>query len=304
MKVAVLMGGLSKEREISLRSGKAISQALKKKGHDVMDVDVKGFEDIVKLKGVSPDAAYIALHGKFGEDGTVQGMLEWFEIPYTGPSVLSSALCFDKILTKKLLAKEGIVTPVYSVFETGGDLVSWSASLKLRYPLIVKPNREGSSIGLTKLDGEGDLKGAIELALQSDSKILVEEFVSGKEITVGIDEEGAFPVVEIIPKSGLYDYQSKYTVGATEYKIPAPIGLGPTRRVLEDSQKIYSLLRCSAAVRVDYILGSDGEIYFLEINTSPGMTETSLLPKAAAAAGVSFEDLCDRILKSASLKKG
>ena len=304
MKVAVLMGGISGEREISLRSGAAVALALQKKGHEVISVDIKGVADLLGLKKLAPKAVYIALHGRFGEDGAVQGLLEWLEIPYTGPSVLSSAICFDKIISKKLVSSLGIATPDSSIYEKGQDWDRWLASFSLKTPVIVKPNAEGSSIGLTKVGRLEGLKKAIELALKSDRKILVEEFIFGRELTVGVLNGRALPVVEIIPKSGLYDYSAKYTLGATSYLVPALIGEKMTSQAMKISENIYSLLRCSSAARVDYILGKDDSLHFLELNTSPGMTETSLLPKAALAAGISIEDLCDQILESASLKKG
>lgn len=301
MKICVLMGGLSKEREISLRSGGAVAKALETKGHEVVSVDIQDASFIQVLINQKPEAAFIALHGRFGEDGTIQGLLEWLKIPYTGPSVLASALCFDKLVTKRLVMEAGFLSPRYAVVYKSDSLKSWLPRLKIKTPLIVKPNTEGSTIGITRVMKKEALAPAISEAFIYDECVLVEHYIQGREITVGVLDGKAFPIVEIKPKSGFYDYQSKYTKGATVYEVPAKIKKNVTKNIQEDSQKIYKILQCEGAVRMDYMLKGD-QAYFLEVNTIPGMTDTSLLPKAAGAVGVSFEDLCDQIVRGARLK--
>ncbi len=295
------MGGLSKEREISLRSGIAVAKALGTKGHQVVSVDVCDAGFISTLQNEKPDAVFIALHGRYGEDGSVQGILEWLKIPYTGPSILASALCFDKLMTKRAVIEAGFTSPRYAVIYKSDSLKSWLPKLKLKPPLIVKPNAEGSTIGITRVIKKEKLIPAICEAFNYDECVLVEQYIQGREITVGVLDGNALSIVEIKPKSGFYDYQSKYTKGATEYEVPAGIKKNVTKKIQEDSQKIYNILQCEGAVRMDYMLKGD-KAYFLEVNTIPGMTATSLLPKAAGAVGISFEDLCDRIVKGARLK--
>lgn len=301
MKVAVLMGGLSKEREISLRSGRAVAGALRKKGHEVIEIDADA-QVIDKLQRAKPEAVFIALHGKFGEDGTIQGILEWIRIPYTGPSLLTSAICFDKRTTKEFVAAKGILTPPFEVYREGENLDGWLAKFKGDFPCVVKPNTEGSTIGISRVTRTGDLKKAMEEALKFDRVILVEKMIEGREITVGVHRGKALPIVEVVPKSGFYDYEAKYTKGMTEYIVPAKLPDQTVQTVLGASEEIYRVLQCEGAVRIDYMLDKNGEPYFLEVNTIPGMTETSLLPKAAVCMGKSFEDLCDEILEDARLK--
>lgn len=304
-KVAVLLGGLSKEREISLRSGKAIAGALKRKGHDVTEIDV-GPNLIQDLTALKPDVAYLALHGKFGEDGTIQGLLEWLRIPYTGPSVLASSICADKLATKQFLISQGVVTPQFRIYRKSQNLQSWLAEFNLAYPVIVKPNSEGSTIGITRAFEKNDLKAAVEEALKFDSVVLVEQYIKGRELTVAVYQGRALPIVEVVAQSGFYDFESKYTPGKTVYKVPAPISEGHTRAIQAVSEKIYAAFQCEGAVRIDFMLDEKAPeaegFYFLEVNTIPGMTETSLLPKSAAQAGLPFDDLCDGILKTARLK--
>lgn len=295
------MGGLSKEREISLRSGKAVASALRQKGYEVhaVDVDAKIIDILTQLK---PDAVYLALHGKFGEDGVMQGVLEWLKIPYSGSSVLSSAVCFDKLITKELAASHGIETPAYAVYREGESSDEWVKNFPLSYPVIVKPNTEGSSIGVTRVFKKEELSGALQAAACLDKVVLVEQLIQGREVTVGIFNGKALPVVEVIPKSGFYDFSSKYTKGMTDYQVPAKIKEKTTKILFEKTRQIFDLLGCEGGVRADFMLDANEKPYFLEINTIPGMTETSLLPKAAASAGISFEDLCEEILKGARLK--
>lgn len=303
MKVAVLMGGFSKEREISLRSGQAVSAALKQRGYEVFSVDAG--EDLPeKLKLIKPDAAFIALHGKYGEDGCVQGMLEWLKIPYTGCGVTSSSVCFDKILTKEWLRPWNIQMPEQGIYQKNQDPNEWLKKQELEFPVVVKPNTEGSTLGMSRVFCKEELLPALALALQFDSSILVEKCIQGRELTVGVLNGKALPLVEVVPQGGFYDYKAKYTKGLTEYHVPAHLSLDLTTKIQQTSETINRILKCEGAVRMDYMLASDNHFYFLEVNTLPGMTETSLLPKAAHAANMEFDELCDQILKSACLKVG
>lgn len=301
MRVAVLMGGLSKEREISLKSGKAVAGALRKKGHDVTEIDADAAV-VKKIEAIKPEKIFLALHGKFGEDGTIQGILEWMRIPYTGPSILASAICFDKLATKEYLAAKGIVTPEFEIYREGENPDDWLKKFSLGFPCVVKPNTEGSTIGISRVTEGGALKKAVLEALKFDRVVLVERMITGREITVGVHRGRALPIVEVAPKSGFYDYEAKYTKGMTEYIVPAELSEKTVKSVLATSEKICRILQCEGAVRIDYMLSKNEEPYFLEVNTIPGMTETSLLPKAAACAGLTFEDLCEEILQDARLK--
>lgn len=300
-KVAVLLGGLSKERDVSLRSGAAVARALRSKGHDVVEIDV-GRDLPEKLKAATVDAAFVVLHGRYGEDGAVQGVLELMGIPYTGSGLLASAIGMDKELTKKVLVSEmgdEITTPVWKVIRRGDTVGDTVRVLPL--PVVVKPNREGSTIGISIVREEKDFAPAIQEALKLDETVLIEEFISGTEVTVAILNGRALPIVEIAPKSGFYDYASKYTKGATDYIVPARIPDVVRDRLHATCEKIWKVLKLEGFARADFIVTPDAE-YFLEVNTIPGMTETSLVPKAAAAAGISFEDVCEQVLSGASLK--
>jgi D-alanine-D-alanine ligase len=293
-KIGVLLGGLSKERDVSLRSGAAVAKALRARGYDVAEIDA-GRDLPEKLKAAEIEVAFIALHGRYGEDGAVQGLLEIMGIPYTGSGPLASAICMDKELTKKVLVSEmgdGILTPVWKVIRRGDAVAA-----KLPLPVIVKPNREGSTIGISVVRAEKDFAPAVAQALALDETVLVEEFVTGTEVTVSVVNGRALPIVEIVPKSGFYDYAAKYTKGATDYIVPARIPDAMRDRLQAASESIWQVMKLSGFARMDFV----GD-YFLEVNTVPGMTETSLVPKAAAAAGMSFEDLCEEVLKGASLK--
>jgi len=295
--IAVLMGGLSSEREISLKSGNAVIRALKGRGHNAVAVDLA--DPLEYLICGSYDKAFIALHGKFGEDGCVQGMLELLGIPYTGSGVLASSATMDKVFAKKAMLSEGIETPAFVAFSEPVSSVD-SASLGLEFPLIVKPASEGSTVGVTKVEKAADLAAVIKETFNYGKKVLVEQFIKGREVTVGIIDGVTLPVVEVVPKSGFYDFEAKYTRGMTDYSVPAGIGDAMTEEVSRISTKIYHLFGCRGAARVDLILGEKGPSV-LEINTVPGMTETSLLPMAASKAGMSFEDLVERILETAAL---
>jgi D-alanine-D-alanine ligase len=297
----VMMGGLSREREISLRTGKAILKALIEKGYNASAIDVGQdiAETLVKEK---IEIAFIALHGRFGEDGTIQGMLELTRIPYTGSGVLASALALHKIMAKKFFLCENIPTPTYEVFLREEIEKNSPRTTSLPLPVVVKPAREGSTIGVSIVRSEEELVPALKGAGRYDEEILVEEFMKGKEITVGILEDIPLPVIEIVPKSGFYDYHAKYTKGETQYIIPARIRREKYLYAQEISLKAFQVLGCSGCARVDLMTDEDENPFVIDVNTMPGMTETSLLPKAAGYAGISFEELVERILLGASLK--
>ena len=301
-KVGVLMGGVTKEREISLRTGSAISASLRRLGFDVADIDV-GSDVVERLRAEKIDVAVIALHGKFGEDGCMQGLLEIMRIPYTGGGVMGSSVGMDKVICDMVAMQLGVPLPRELCFNYGEETVeSVIGRLAIPLPLIVKPSREGSTINITIVRTADELPKAIETASRSDGKIIIQEYVPGKEITVGLVNGRALPVLEIAPKSGFYDYTSKYTKGATEYIVPARISPKIAERMQEWSVALFAALDCSGAARCDFIVGENDRAYFLEINTIPGMTELSLVPKAAAHIGITFDDLVLDILNAASLK--
>ena len=301
-KVAILMGGVTKEREISLRTGGAISAALKRKSYNVIDIDV-GADIISRLQKEKPDVAFIALHGKFGEDGCIQGLLEMMRIPYTGGGVLGSSVGMDKIICDMIARQLGIPLPIEQAFNINEEKPeNFLGRLNVPFPAIVKPSREGSTINITIVHKPEDLPAAIKTAAQSDEKIIVQQYLKGKEITVGLVNGRALPALEIAPKSGFYDYTSKYTKGMTEYIVPARISDACAKKLQNWSVALFSALDCSGTARCDFIVGENENSHFLEINTIPGMTELSLVPKAAAHIGITFDDLAEEILNAASLK--
>lgn len=301
-KVGVLLGGASKEREISLKTGKAIIEALQRREYDVTPIEIDQNLQSTLLKS-KIDVAFIALHGKYGEDGCVQGLLEWLKIPYTGAGVLGSATAMDKVATKLLAEQIGIRTAKFLTYfantEKAEDFVK---RCSLFLPLVVKPAREGSTINMSIVKDAAQLLPALKLAEQSDSRIVVEEFIAGKEMTVGMVAGQLLPAIEIRPHSGLYDYASKYTKGMTDYICPAELPAAALHEANESTRKIAQLLELSSLCRADFIVTEKNAAYFLEVNTIPGMTETSLIPKAAKAIGLSFEDVCERLLDAAALK--
>jgi D-alanine-D-alanine ligase len=296
-----MMGGLSREREISLKTGKAIQKALTEKGYTVIPIDV-GNDIAEKLVKEKIEWAFLALHGRFGEDGTIQGMLELMRIPYTGSGVLASALAMHKIMTKKFFLCEKIPTPRFEVFHREEITKDLPKKNSLPLPVVVKPAREGSTIGISIVQKDEELGPALKKAGEYDEEILVEEFMKGREITVGILENIPLPIIEIVPKSGFYDYYSKYTKGETQYILPARIPREKYLYAQEISLKAFQILDCSGVARVDLMTDENENPYVIDVNTMPGMTETSLLPKAASYAGIPFGDLVERILLGASLK--
>jgi D-alanine-D-alanine ligase len=283
MKIAVLMGGISSEREISLKTGNAMLKALKNIGYDAYGIDLKHDNFLSALTASEYDLAMIALHGEYGEDGRVQAVLDILGKKYTGSAFTGSSIAMDKILTKKVVESEGILVPKTYRSPEAVD----------RYPVVVKPSTEGSSIGLYICNSYEEVQEAVmKLA---DKKYLIEEFVHGDELTAGVLCGESLGVVKIVPKSGLYDYESKYTVGKTEYQVPANIPKFLYNEAMETAGRIHEILGLSGATRSDFIL-SAGKLYFLEVNTSPGMTETSLLPKLATLKGYTFEDVVQKVI--------
>ncbi len=296
-----MMGGLSREREISLKTGKAVLKALTEKGYTVTAIDVG--EDIgEKLVKGKIECAFLALHGRFGEDGTIQGMLELMRIPYTGSDVLASALAMHKIMAKRFFLCEKIPTPRFEVFQREEIKKGLQKKISLPLPVVVKPAREGSTIGISIVRKEEELIPAFRKAMEYDEEILIEEFMKGKEITVGILEDIPLPMIEIVPKSGFYDFHSKYTKGETQYILPARISREKYLYAQEISLQAFQTLGCSGVARVDLMTDENENPFVIDVNTMPGMTETSLLPKAANYAGIPFGDLVERILLKASLK--
>jgi len=287
-RIAVLMGGTSAERAISLRSGNAVVAALTALGHSVQAVDVQHPRDVLDIP---MDKAFIALHGSLGEDGCVQGLLEMMAVPYTGSGVMSSALCMNKKISKRLLREAGLATAIDIPLTHEGAL---------RYPVFIKPVSEGSSVGLHHI-ASAEAWHALHISADSVKDWMAEMPVKGAELAISVLNGEPLPPVEIVAHSGCYDYQAKYTKGASDYYTPARLPPETLRYCMEQAESAVQALGCRGAPRVDMIVDGGGEAMILEINTVPGMTETSLLPKAAAAAGIDFETLCATMLKFAAL---
>jgi D-alanine-D-alanine ligase len=310
MRIGVLMGGRSLERDVSLRSGRRVSNALGALGHEVLDLDVD--ENLVPvLQREHLDLVYIALHGKFGEDGTVQELLEILDIPYTGPGVYSSAIGFNKALSKEIFQREGIPTPPFFVlsratFEEMGAFHSLAAAGdKLGFPLVVKPVAQGSALGIKIAASKEDLPEAVRTALHYDDRVLLEKYVKGTEVAASIlgnDELQALPLVETVPHSGFFDFDSRYTPGMTEYYCPARLDDDISRETVDIALRAHRSLGCLNVSRVDIIIDEEGIPQVLELNISPGMTETSLLPMAAESAGLDFNELVRLLVKLAMEK--
>lgn len=305
IKVLVLMGGVSTEREVSLRSGDAVATALEKAGYTVHTLDINK-ENVFEITNINPDVAFLALHGEKGEDGCIQGLLEWMGIPYTGPGVSSSAVCMDKNLTKKILKQSGITTPdfmEYEVYEKK-SLESLKEDVKsnLGFPVVVKSPCQGSSIGVVMVNKEEQLIPAVEECLKYGDKVLFEQFIDGTEVTVpimGNDELTVLPIIEIESENEFYDYESKYTQGMCRHIIPARIDEETWADVEEMAKKAYRAAQCKGLSRVDFIIDKNGNPNVIEINTLPGMTEMSLFPDAARCSGIDFPTLVDKIVKCA-----
>ncbi len=305
-RVAVLYGGRSAEREISIRSGSMVLAALQRKGVDAHPFDPaeRPMDDLVR-DGFS--IAFIALHGRYGEDGTVQGALELLGIPYTGSGVMASSAAMDKVFTKRIWASAGLPTPAWAVLQRGDRLDDLGERLGL--PFIMKPPHEGSTIGITKVTTAAEIPFAFDTAAQFDRSVLAEQFIDGAELTVAIigsgDKARALPVIEIRAPQGNYDYQNKYFTNDTQYLCPAPLPEPVAREVQRIALESYRVLGCEGWARADVMLrASDNAPFLLEINTSPGMTDHSLVPMAARAEGIDYDDLVLRLLAGASLKIG
>jgi D-alanine-D-alanine ligase len=311
-RVAVLKGGRGLERNVSLRSGAHAQEALSRLGHEVLGLDL-GPQLVAQLRESRPDAAFIALHGPEGEDGTVQSLLEALEIPYTGSGPAACMCCTDKVLAKHLMREAAIPTPDFrsvretTIKELGAAGAVADVESALGFPLVVKPARQGSALGVKFARVSGELPGAMVGAFSYDSKILIERYVKGRDLAVSVLEEPdgeravALPVVEAVPREEhFYDYESRYEIGMTTFVCPARLEQETTARAQELALAVYGLLGCHGVARVDLMLDEDsGELWVLETNVVPGMTETSLLPQAADAAGVGFEALVARVLASA-----
>ncbi|MEA3240670.1 MAG: D-alanine--D-alanine ligase [Pseudomonadota bacterium] len=299
-KIGVLMGGLSAEREVSLKTGAAILDSLEQQHYQVVGIDV-GRDVCRQLQTENIDVAFLALHGSYGEDGAIQGVLEFLQIPYTGPGVLASSVAMHKLATKRFLESAVIPTPSYLV-ATDKVFIS-TAEQKLGYPLVVKPASEGSSLGISIVSSEAELQSAQEKAFSYDAEILLEQYIPGREITAAVLEGEPLPLIEIQPVSGFYDFQAKYTPGATNYLVPAPLPDQVTQEIQQLAVQSCRVTGCrSGAIRVDFRLDLNSKPFVIEINTIPGMTGTSLLPKAAQTAGIDFDSLIVKILCGASLE--
>jgi D-alanine-D-alanine ligase len=302
-RVGILMGGSSAEREVSLRSGRTCARALEQAGHEVVRIELGEQGDpLDQLRRAGIDVAFLALHGRFGEDGCIQGLLELLGIPYTGSGVLESALAMDKLKSKELFRLHNVPTPQYYVFSSTtsrSNILETHGSFG--FPAIVKPRREGSSIGISCADDEDSLVEAIRSASEHDRDVLVERFIRGKEITVGILNRRVLGALEVAKKGGIYDFSAKHTPDMTEYHVPARLSPALYKNVLLLAERAADAVGVSGAVRVDLIVTENQNEYVLEVNSLPGMTPASLLAKIAEAAGFGFVELCDAILSSAKL---
>lgn len=292
LKITVMLGGPSAEREVSLRSGAAVAQALRSLGHEVVELDPRS-EGWQLAEGT--DVVFLALHGTYGEDGTVQQRLDELGVPYTGCDAQASRIGFDKILTKERLLRANVPTARFLVLKDASS--PWPTGWDP--PVVLKPARQGSSVGLQFVERVSDFSAALREALRYDSQVVLEEKIAGRETTVGVLAGETLPLVEVRPRSGAYDYRSKYTSGSTEYLCPAPFDPATTARVQAAGLAAFEAIGGRDYSRVDVMVRQNGEPVVLEVNTLPGMTETSLLPKAAAAAGFTYAELCQRMVNLA-----
>lgn len=295
--IGILMGGFSSEREISLKSGTAVCQALKDRYDRIVVFDFKTEAELIeKLKQTKVDCMFNALHGRFGEDGKVQKILDDLKIKYTGSGAYASSLAMNKVASHELFKRNGLTIPEYQVFNKNSEQ---SQGFYADFPLVVKPAMEGSSIGLSIVDDPQALFLALKQVLLLEQDILIEKYIAGREITIGILDDEPLPVIEVVPKNKFYDFQAKYTVGMTEYIVPANFPDELIKQVQAAALKAHKVLGCRCFSRVDMIIDQQNNPIILEVNTIPGLTETSLLPKAAKAAGINFADLCQRMILSA-----
>jgi D-alanine-D-alanine ligase len=298
-KIGVLMGGLSAEREVSLNSGKAVHAALIERGYNAVAIDV-GRDIAARLVAEGIEVAFICLHGRLGEDGTIQGLLEVMGIPYTGSGVLASALAMNKTVAKVVFSANGLTVAPYVVLRNSDSFNEAYAGFG--FPLVVKPSQEGSSVGVSIVREQEELLPALKEALRYDDEILVEQYIKGREIQVAILAEQALGAIEIVPKREFYDFQAKYTAGMAEHICPAPLEKALYEKVLAQGELAHRVLGCSGYSRVDFLVTEQGDCFLLEVNTLPGMTALSLMPEIAQSAGFGFADLVEEIVSSAALK--
>jgi D-alanine-D-alanine ligase len=297
-KIGVLLGGLSSEREVSLASGNAILKALREKGYHPVAVDV-GRDAAEQIHKHGVELAFIALHGRFGEDGAIQGMLEVMGIPFTGSGILASALGMNKTVSKQIFRSQGFLVGPYEVVYAGDADKVASVLEQIRYPVVVKPHAEGSSVGVSLVFKKEDVAPAVDLAFKYGNEILIEKFIKGKEVQVGILGDRALGAIEIVPKRAFYDYAAKYEKGMSDHFFPARIPADAYTKTLEAGLAAHRAIGCRGYSRVDFILDESGAPYILEVNTLPGMTATSLLPEIAKGSGISFPDLVEEIVRLA-----
>ncbi|HDM37796.1 MAG TPA: D-alanine--D-alanine ligase [Candidatus Omnitrophica bacterium] len=294
--IGVMMGGESSEREISLKSGEAVCKALRRRGYNVRELIVNDLKSVeVTIKKNRVDCVFIALHGGFGENGRVQKILEEMRMSYTGSDSKASYLAMNKIESKRVFKECGLPVAPYKIYTANQGSLNLDG---LTTPLVVKPSMQGSSVGLSIVENEEEINRAIYRAQSFDSQIIIERYIKGRELTVGILEDKPLPVVEIIPKCKFYDYKAKYTKGLSEYEVPAKLDSSLSKRIQEIGLKAHRALGCCFFSRVDMRLSEDNQVFILEVNSIPGLTTQSLLPKAAASAGISFELLCDKIVNA------
>jgi D-alanine-D-alanine ligase len=302
IRVALLVGGRSAEREVSLNSGAQVADALSRCGFDVVSIDAGDDEFVGELQRSEADVVFICLHGRFGEDGTVQGLCELLELPYVGSGVLASALAMDKVMSKHVFSQAGIASPEYVVVKRGGSFGTDDIIRTLGEKTVVKPANEGSAIGVTIVHTPDELPEALTEAFRYDNTVLVERFVSGVEVTVGVlgnEDPEPLPTLEIVPEHEFYDYESKYVPGMSRHIIPARVSDDARELCQRLSVAAHEALGCRGMSRADTIVEADGTVWLLEVNTIPGMTPTSLLPDAARAAGIEFPELCRRLVEYA-----
>jgi D-alanine-D-alanine ligase len=336
LRITVLMGGTSSERDVSLATGIRVAEALRSRGHEVRAVDPArgeiGLEEqrslasgvvvqtappsqdalqrmareaLPKMASTLPqrgetDVVFLGLHGGTGEDGTIQAMLDLTGVPYTGSGHLASALAMDKDLSKQLFRQAGVTTADWLM----APVTAKDVGARLGFPVIVKPSKQGSTVGLSIVRDPGELQAAIDEALRFDDEVMVEGFIAGRELTVGILGGDALPVGEIIPKHEIYDYECKYTPGMADERFPAELTTAEVARIQQEARAAFKALKLGGYARIDFRMAEDGRFYCLEANTLPGMTQTSLIPQAAAAAGISFPELCERIVRLAMARGG
>ena len=304
-RVALLKGGPSLERQVSLRSGARVQDALERLGHGVTPIDV-GVDLVKRLRDAAPDVAFIAVHGRDGEDGALQELLEIAGVPYTGSGVLACMRAWDKVLAKGLMLEQGIPTPEFFAFsqtafrELGAAALLPEMEQRLDFPIVVKPASGGSALGIRFARTAADVPGAMVSAFSYDSRVLLERHVAGRDLAVSLLDGEPLPVVEAIPREDdFYDFESRYEIGRTDFACPADLPGDATERAQELAVRTHDLLGCAGFARVDLMLDGEGELWVLEANLVPGLTDTSLLPQAAEAAGIGFDQLVDRILELA-----